>query len=261
MPRYGLLGVCTALARQGARAAAYAGRALLSQRRIVVGSRVRIAWNVHFPGTGEVVIRDGVFIDSGTVIRCGQNGRIEIGAGTQIGKNCILETLPGQSLRIGAHVEINDEAILHCVAGAIIGDNCQIRRNTEIFPREGNRFGRLEIGDRVLVSAYTCLDLCADIMVGDDVAISPFCSIYTHNHTPVAGTLIWKNPDFIAGVKIGRGAWLGHGASIMPGVEIGEGAVVGAQSVVTKSVDAETVVGGVPAKLIRSTDSSKQAIP
>jgi phosphonate metabolism protein (transferase hexapeptide repeat family) len=52
-------------------------------------------------------------------------------------------------------------------------------------------------------------------------------------------------------VVIGHDTWIGHGAVIMPGVRIGNGAVVGSNSVVTKDVAPYTIVGGVPAKVIR----------
>jgi virginiamycin A acetyltransferase len=50
---------------------------------------------------------------------------------------------------------------------------------------------------------------------------------------------------------IGNDVWIGYGATLMPGVHIGDGAIVAAQSVVTKSVDPYTVVGGNPAREIR----------
>jgi len=52
-------------------------------------------------------------------------------------------------------------------------------------------------------------------------------------------------------VVIGNDVWIGHGAVITPGVTVGHGAVIGANAVVTKDVAPYTVVGGVPAKLIR----------
>ncbi len=52
-------------------------------------------------------------------------------------------------------------------------------------------------------------------------------------------------------VTIGNDVWIGHGAIVMPGVTVGDGAVIGSAAVVTKDVDAYTIVGGVPARVIR----------
>ena len=52
-------------------------------------------------------------------------------------------------------------------------------------------------------------------------------------------------------VTIGHDVWIGHGATILPGVHVGNGAVIGSGAVVTHDVDAYTIVGGVPARLIR----------
>jgi phosphonate metabolism protein (transferase hexapeptide repeat family) len=52
-------------------------------------------------------------------------------------------------------------------------------------------------------------------------------------------------------VTIGHDVWIGHGATVLPGVTVGNGAVIGAGAVVSKDVTAYTIVGGVPARLIR----------
>jgi phosphonate metabolism protein (transferase hexapeptide repeat family) len=52
-------------------------------------------------------------------------------------------------------------------------------------------------------------------------------------------------------VTIGHDVWIGHGATILPGVTVGNGAVIGAGAVVSRDVAPYTIVGGVPAKLIR----------
>lgn len=59
-------------------------------------------------------------------------------------------------------------------------------------------------------------------------------------------------------VTIGHDVWIGHGVTITAGVTIGDGAVVGAGAVVTKDVEPYTIVGGIPAKLIRRRFSEAQ---
>jgi acetyltransferase-like isoleucine patch superfamily enzyme len=57
-----------------------------------------------------------------------------------------------------------------------------------------------------------------------------------------------------APIVIKKGAWLGAAVSVMPGVTIGENAVVAANAVVTRDVPDNTVVGGIPAQVIRNID-------
>jgi acetyltransferase-like isoleucine patch superfamily enzyme len=105
------------------------------------------------------------------------------------------------------------------------------------------------IGKNVFIN-FDCvfLDL-GGITIEDNVLIAPKVSLLSEGH-PV-------NPNdrqsLVPGhVHIKRNAWIGAGATILPGVTIGENAVVAAGAVVSKDVPANTVVGGIPAKTIKT---------
>jgi acetyltransferase-like isoleucine patch superfamily enzyme len=87
------------------------------------------------------------------------------------------------------------------------------------------------------------------ITLEDDVLIGPKVNLVTINH-PVEPSK--RRSTFCAPIRIKRNAWIGVGASVMPGVTIGENAIVAANAVVTSAVAANTIVGGIPAKVIKT---------
>jgi acetyltransferase-like isoleucine patch superfamily enzyme len=90
------------------------------------------------------------------------------------------------------------------------------------------------------------------ITLEDKVLIGPKVNLVTINH-PVEPSQ--RRSTFCAPILIKRNAWIGVGASVMPGVTIGENAIVAANAVVTKNVAANSIVGGIPATLIRNFDA------
>lgn len=105
-----------------------------------------------------------------------------------------------------------------------------------------------KLGKNVFIN-HDCsfLDI-GGITIEDDVLIGPKVSLITESHplNPSERQALIVKP-----VVIKRNAWLGAGATILPGVTVGENAVVAAGSVVSKDVPANTVVAGVPAKVIK----------
>src|SRR4051812_33413281 len=89
------------------------------------------------------------------------------------------------------------------------------------------------------------------ITLEDKVLIGPKVNLVTINH-PVEPSR--RRSTFCAPILIKRNAWVGVGASVMPGVTIGKNSIVAANAVVTKDVAANTIVGGIPAKLIKRFD-------
>lgn len=103
------------------------------------------------------------------------------------------------------------------------------------------------LGDRNVVNFGCLLDgRKFKIVSGKDVSIGPDATILTLGHDPQSTTFEDQGGDVIIGDRV----WIGYRALIMPGVTIGTGAVVAAGAVVTKDVEAYTIVAGVPAKVI-----------
>lgn len=89
------------------------------------------------------------------------------------------------------------------------------------------------------------------ITIGESSGLGPGTMIYSSNHQFVAGIAYHKQAWTERDVTVGRDVWVGAGSIILPGVTIGDGCVVAAGSVVTKDVPPNSIVAGVPARVIR----------
>jgi acetyltransferase-like isoleucine patch superfamily enzyme len=141
----------------------------------------------------------------------------------------------------------------------VIGKDCMLCGNISLETDNA----LVQIGDNVFIGPGTSLVCTKEIIIESDILISSDCLIQdSDNHSTdfeirkkdVAdwkrGFHDWtKHPSLP--IRISRGAWLGARVIVLKGVTIGEKSVVGAGSVVTKSVDRETIVAGNPARTIR----------
>ncbi len=111
-------------------------------------------------------------------------------------------------------------------------------------------FGLLHFG-RVCWFIIPCvLEVLAELTIGDRVQLGQQVMVLTNTHE--LGPAGRRSGSLQAlPVKIGNGAWLGARCTILPGVTIGDGAAVAAGAVVTKDVPPNTLVAGVPAKVVR----------
>lgn len=118
-----------------------------------------------------------------------------------------------------------------------------------LFPPFTTDFGRnTYIGTGVFINSGARFQDQGGIFIGDGCFLGHNCVLTTLNHglNPARRHLMEPAP-----VRIERGAWLGASVTVLPGVTIGADAVVAAGAVVTQDVPARTLVGGVPAKVIR----------
>lgn len=125
----------------------------------------------------------------------------------------------------------------------------EIHESFALFPPFYTDCGKnIKIGKRVFINSGCKFQDQGGITIGDDVLVGHNCVIATLNHVMDPD----KSADMIpAPVKIGNKVWIGANVTILQGVTIGEGAVIAAGAVVNKDVPARTVVGGIPAKVLK----------
>lgn len=110
------------------------------------------------------------------------------------------------------------------------------------------RSGHLFIGNRVYINQGATIVATTRITIGDDCRIGDYVAIYDSAYHPIEA----GSPISSATVTIGLNVWLARGVVVLPGVTIGDHAVVAANAVVTADVASRTLVGGVPARPIRT---------
>jgi acetyltransferase-like isoleucine patch superfamily enzyme len=108
----------------------------------------------------------------------------------------------------------------------------------------------IRVGRNVFINQNCTFYDLGGLDIGDDVLIGPNVSLITSGH-PIAPSER-RNGVIAKPIVIGRNVWIAAGATIIGGVTVGENSVVAAGSVVTKDVPPNTLVGGNPARVIRS---------
>ncbi len=109
----------------------------------------------------------------------------------------------------------------------------------------------IKIGKNVFINACCRFQDQGGIEIGDGALIGHNTTIATLNHDFDPAKRQNLTPS---SVKIGKNVWIGSDSTILPGVEIGDGAIIGAGSVVTKTVPANTISVGNPARVIKKIE-------
>ena len=215
--------------------------------------------------TDKKIIGKNVKIGSGVIIK---GKKVKIGNDVKIGNNTKIYSL---DIEIGDRTRFDGDSRIIAYDKFKVGKDCIIRRNARFKARTieiGNHFfsddnlrplifggggsdyptAHLKIGNRCVIHD-TYINVCMPVIIGDDVGLSPNSSILTHGFW---NSVIEGYNSKFAGVKIGNNSFVGYGATILMGVTLGDYVTVGAKAVVTKSFPSNSVIVGVPAKMIKS---------
>ena len=164
------------------------------------------------------------------------------------------------NIKLGHGVYIDEGAYLHaCPQGIELGDGTIVMHGAvlHVYNFRDMPKSHIKVGKDSLIGEYSVIRGQGGVEIGDRVYTSPFTQIIAVNHVFDDPQRPFVEQGITAeGIVIEDDVWLGAGAVITDGVRIGKGAVVAAGAVVTKDVEPHTVVGGVPAKKIKSIDGS-----
>ncbi len=140
--------------------------------------------------------------------------------------------------------------------GVVFGDRCTVGRFASIRPSNvllGPPGEGLKMGDNSNIGPYSFIGCSGFIEIGNRVMMGPRVNLLAENHNfgrtdiPIKAQGVTRSC-----IVIGDDCWLGASCSILAGVTIGQGSIVAAGAVVTRDVPPFSIVGGVPARIIKT---------
>ena len=159
------------------------------------------------------------------------------------------------NISLGANVEIEPSTSFNNVK---IDDNVRIAKHCSIYGGPNNI---LDIGENSYVGMYTVLNgYAAKLTIGKNVSISQFVNIMVDSGPNASPGMLRLYPIIKGPVTIENDCWIGANSIIMPNVSIGEFSIVASNSFVNKSFPPFSVIGGTPARLIRSFSEAEKEI-
>lgn len=227
--------------RQGGAFAKYKARVVGSDR---LGAFLRyelyMTLFANFPGAAGLFLRQkfypwflgacgrGVAFSRNVTLRC--PARLFLGDGTLIDEQVCFD-------------------IKSAVAAVRLGARNQILQGVRF---ETGYEGHVTLGDDCFVGAYTILNGFGGITIGNNALIAGHCHIVSGDHGFADLTVpMGQQPITGKGIVLEDDVWLGAGVKVLDGVRIGQGSIVSAGAVVNRDVAPYSIVGGIPAKLIK----------
>jgi acetyltransferase-like isoleucine patch superfamily enzyme len=152
-----------------------------------------------------------------------------------LGRGLELKIEPRGEIRFGRFVWIGDGSKIRCHEGIVeIGS-------------------KTVMGQECTISAYQQVRIGEECVIADRAMFIDFDHGIVEVERPIRSQGIYKRD-----VEVGNNVWIGYGACILRGVSVGDNSVIGTNSVVTKDVPANAVVGGIPARIIRMREAPEE---
>lgn len=197
---------------------------------------VRSLWNRFVMlSRGLLKLRKKVFLGSGTVIYNKSN--FVFGRNVTIEKQVRLDGYASQKIVLGDNCKIGAYSLLTC---------------TSHLSKYGKGF---KMGNNSAIGDYTHFGASGGIEIGNDVIMGSYISFHSENHVFAdSNQLIREQGVTSKGIKIGNNVWIGAKVTFLDGSQIGNNSVVAAGAVVNGIFPDNVLIGGVPAKTIKTIE-------
>lgn len=165
------------------------------------------------------------------------------GRGLTIENDCFINSLCKNGVHIGANFSLGRNSTIECT-GVIreIGDE-------------------LIIGDNVGIAADAFISVRGKVVIGSNTIFGPGVKLFAENHIfEDLEVPIYLQGATQKGIEIGEDCWIGTNAIILDGVHIGKKVIVAAGSVVTKDISDFSIVGGIPAKVLKMRNTLEKVV-
>ena len=157
----------------------------------------------------------------------------------------------------GGLVRIEEYCRIDCAAkdGIHLGRNFKLGAHSQLIASGTlSDLGiGIRIGDNVGIGEFAYIGGSGGVIIGSDTIVGQYFSVHPENHNfNDRNQLIREQGVTRSGIKIGDGCWIGAKVTMTDGAKIGRHCVIAAGSVVTESFPDYSLIGGVPARLIRT---------
>lgn len=163
---------------------------------------------------------------------------ITIGSGSTLGRGVKIDGLSKRGVKLGGNVNLGDYTIINCTGSlSELGEGVNIGNNSSI-------------------GAFSYVGAAGGVDIGDNCIMGPNIGFYSESHNH-------ENLDFLIkdqgvtrkGIRVGDNCWVGSSAIFLDGCVVGDGCIVGAGSLVNKVFPKNSIIGGVPARIISSREA------